>query len=122
MGLNNMFKGTKAIITLMLLVFAVFAAVPSTEAVGILFDTVKINGDTITEDEIISVERDSDLDIRLRILGLDDVENLRIEALVSGYEYEQIRDSTAAFEVDAGEIYTKDLSLHIPANMPNDDF
>ncbi|MBW3014483.1 hypothetical protein KY335_04575 [Candidatus Woesearchaeota archaeon] len=122
MGLNNMFKGTKAIITLMLLVFAVFAAVPSTEAVGILFDTVKMNGDTISDDEIISVERDSDLDIRLRILGLDDVENLRVEALVSGYEYEQIRDSTAAFEVDAGEIYTKDLSLHIPANMPNDDF
>lgn len=117
-----MFKGIKSIMILMLLVFALFAAVPSAEAVGVAFDTVKINGDAVAEDEIISVQRDSDLDIRVRILGLDSIDNLRVEALVSGYEYGLIRDSTAAFEVDEGEIYTKDLSVHIPANMPNDDF
>ncbi|MCK4669636.1 MAG: hypothetical protein KAT43_00420 [Nanoarchaeota archaeon] len=115
-------KGNKIVGSLILLAILVISVLPSAAAVGILFDSVKINGDIVADDEIISVERDSDLNIRLRILGLDNVENVRIEALISGFEYELIRDSTASFEVDADEIFTKDLTLHIPANMPNDDF
>ncbi|MBD3259879.1 hypothetical protein GF371_04595 [Candidatus Woesearchaeota archaeon] len=82
---------------------------------------IKINGDYYSQEEIITVVRDSDLDIRIKLLGLADADNLRVSARITGLEHGDIEETTRPFEVDAGERYTKNLELQIPGSMPLED-
>jgi len=85
-------------------------------------DYIKINGDYYSEDEIIPVDRGTDLEIRFKLFALADADNLRLSARITGLEHGDIYETTRPFEVDAGEGYTKNLELAIPGSMPLDDF
>ncbi|MBD3203755.1 hypothetical protein GF327_05640 [Candidatus Woesearchaeota archaeon] len=87
---------------------------------------VEINGEEVDPDSTLreQVERGENLDIKVRLTALEDVEDVQIDAFISGYEhsdFEPIHDSTSVFDVDANVSETKRLKLKIPDDIEIED-
>ncbi len=72
-------------------------------------------GDTIDIELWVQISTDAEDD------GITTVEDLKIEAWVGGYEYDNIEVSTSEFNMDAGVLYKKTLSLELPSDMDVED-
>lgn len=89
--------------------------------------TVKINGDTAENGDVLRVERGEDLDIRVTLkAGANDVENAEIQAYIAGYRYskyerELVSDFEGPIDLPAGNKDSYDLSLEIPFDMEQKD-
>lgn len=90
----------------------------------ILVSDVKVNGDSINaEDEVrTQFTRDNKIDVEVKLFAQADVEDVEIEAVIYGDEYETISDTTDSFDVENGTIYEKDLELELPSYMEQDDY
>lgn len=82
-------------------------------------DWVKIDGDLVTEDEQLVVERGDDLTIKVKLKnGNQSLEDVEVEARILGYEYsdhdDSLRDSTHVFDMVAFDARTETLNLDLP--------
>ena len=102
-----------AMLTLTSLVGAV-----NDNGVDIKISSVEINGDDVASP--ILVDKGDTIRIRVGIEAFNDVDDLELEAKISGYEYSDynaLYDSTPLFDVHAGTTKYVDLEIGLPRDM-----
>ncbi|MBW3014673.1 hypothetical protein KY335_05545 [Candidatus Woesearchaeota archaeon] len=118
-------KKTAVFGVLALLVFSIVALVSlsaTVSAVPVAVDFVKIDGDIVSGNEVIEVDRNTDLDIKVKLLALANAEDVRVEAMIQGFEHGVISDESDIFDMDSGETYTKKLSIHLPDELERNNY
>jgi uncharacterized membrane protein len=112
----------KVFVVLMVLLLSMLAVVATVQAVPVAVDFVKLDGDIISTDEVIEVDKNSDLNLKVKVLGLADAEDIRLSAEIHGFEHGVITDASDIFDIDAGESRTVSLNMHLPSRMDRDDY
>ena len=78
---------------------------------------VEVNGDEVLPNELSSnvVNRGEEMDIKVRLKTLSDVEDVQITAILTGYNRrEQLVDMTRSFDLKANDKDTFNLRIKIP--------
>ena len=84
---------------------------------------VKINGEEVAAsgNEILSVMRGEELDIKVKVVPSSDLEDLdavRLRAFIEGYDSRNlISDVSQLFDVEAGVSYYKSMKVEIPSDI-----
>ncbi len=117
---------------LMILLIALMFALPAYSAgnfgnqIGLKMVELKVDGDIITDDEIVRTQfnRNQELDIKVRVQSdmNTTTENVEVTAMILGDEHYEISDSTDTFDMEPGVVYTKTLSLALPDIMDKDNY
>jgi uncharacterized membrane protein len=95
----------------------------SAAAIPVEVDWVKIDGDIVYDGDVLDVDRDSGIDIKVQFEPLVDVDNMYVEAFISGHEYGILRDDSVEIkDLDAGNTYKTKLFLDLPQNMDKDEY
>ncbi|MBR9690566.1 hypothetical protein GOV08_02670 [Candidatus Woesearchaeota archaeon] len=105
-----------AIVVMFTLVATMAAAVPQVEY-------VKIDGDIHQPGDQLVVKRGETLDIRVKIQAEQEEDNVKVEAYIDGYEYdnyESVSDSENIFDMDMGDTEFVDLVIRIPERAEKD--
>lgn len=110
------------IVFMMLFVCAVFA-----NAIPVRIDSVDINDITLTSTALnrVGVERGQQLNVAVKLTGTDAVNNVEVEAFVSGFEFddvEKVSDNTGLFDVVSNVTYVKKLIIPLPDSMEKDNY
>lgn len=89
--------------------------------VDVLINSVEINGDDVLVGFPVLVDKGDTLNIRVGITAnLNRVEDLELDAKISGYEYsdnDNLYDSTSLFDVPAGTTKYVNLEIGLPRDM-----
>ena len=109
-------------IVLLLLISLVSTAVSvSAQSVPVTIDFVKIDGDIVSPNDVIKVERgssgDTGVEIKIRFAASADAKDLRAEAVLQGYEHGSLRGETELFDVTAGQKFTESFSVQLPDDL-----
>lgn len=86
---------------------------------------VKINGDVVNNGDDIrtSIDRDSTLQIRIKLKALADADDVEIMAWIAGDEHHTpFVDSSKTFDVEEGVLYTKELMLNLDNLVQMDNY
>ncbi len=84
---------------------------------------IKINGDVFEDGDQLVVELGETLDIRVKMNATQDEENVKVEAQLVGYEYddyEDISDSAHLFDMDVNTTEYKNMRIVVPEKMDKD--
>ncbi|MEM4267903.1 MAG: putative S-layer protein [Candidatus Woesearchaeota archaeon] len=108
--------------------FVFIVAVAFVSAVPVEIEKVKIDGDEITSiqddpdaDNILSIERDQEFEVKVEVRASADVRDAQIEVVIRGYDSdEMIEDITDVFDMKANRTYIKKLNLRLPVNADKD--
>jgi uncharacterized membrane protein len=122
MNTKNMFLLTFSLIAVLVLAMNV-------SAVGVQVTELKINSDEVEDiansdlNEVF--ERGEDLDLRVKVQALEDVSDVQVYAILTGYDYagyeqEKVLDSTDTIDMNENDVDRFDLSLTIPEKMDID--
>lgn len=114
-------RGHMKVFSMLLLVLAgLFAAVP-VNASGEPFEITAVEVcDIVADDshsEAVYVERGTNCNVEIYLLGNDNVDDVKIKAWVGGYEYDDIEDVSDMFDITSGVKYKKYLRLDFPEDM-----
>jgi uncharacterized membrane protein len=115
--------GILAILLVGLLAFCGLAyAIPST-----IIEKVEVEGtelDTAGTTRL-DVERGEDISVKIWLQSNVDLEDVEVEAFISGYEYndkERMSDTTHIFDMDTNVTYVKKLKLTLPSKVEEDNY
>lgn len=90
---------------------------------SLYFKSVEINGDKVGINEVLSVEEGQKINIHVGIAATENVNDIEVEAKISGYEYsdfEQLYDATELDNIDAGTTEYFDLDVNLPTRLDKD--
>mgnify|MGYP006292295347 CR=1 FL=1 len=115
---------TGVLMAVMLLTSLMAIGAVGAQKVPLNVDWVKVNGDKF--DGTQEFERGEELDIRVSVEALADVEDAQIEAYISGYEYgdyerELVSDTSDTFELRNGSHDRLEMSLKVPMKIETED-
>ncbi|MBI2079848.1 hypothetical protein HYT84_03715 [Candidatus Micrarchaeota archaeon] len=116
------FFGKLSVLCLMLVVLAVSALAVPVELTRVEVNDVQLTPLTVNK---LSVERGTQLEVEVRVLGLDDADNLELEAFLSGYEHNDVRRVAAyskVFSVEKDELEVKKFTLDLPGDLEVDTY
>ena len=116
-------KGISVFVVIAAIMMMVFsgAVVADAHISEDLIKWIKIDGEQFEDGEKLAIERGDDLTIKIKLVAEDDIEDIEIEAYISGYEYSdynRISDTTSTFDLDANETIYKTLEITIPDPSP----
>jgi hypothetical protein len=94
-----------------------FGSEKDTQGLGLLIESVEMNGNTVADSETIQVMNGESLDVDFRISALENFDDARLMIFIEGYEHSPIVASTEIFQMVAGKTYFKSLSVNLPADM-----
>jgi len=122
-------KNLRTLSVLMLLLVSMLAVgVQASPFTDIQVDEVSIEGtelDPAPQTNWLDLERDQEIEVRVELTGLADIDDVEITAFISGYEYndyEPMSDSTHVFDVDQDITYIKKLDLKLPSRVEEDKY
>ena len=89
-------------------------------------DEIRINGDTVTEDDALYVQLGETLNIRVVLESDTDIEGAQLQALIAGYRYahyerDMVTDYTRTFNLRADTRRSFDLTVRLPADLERED-
>jgi uncharacterized membrane protein len=102
------------------------AAMAFAAAVPVSIDEVKLDGDTLDSvqegsENILSLDRDDEFEVRVEVSADADVDDVQIEATIRGYDSDDmIEDITDVFDMNEGRTYIKRLTLSLPGDVDKD--
>lgn len=111
----------KSIIMFLILLISMLAPL-AIGASSVVFSEIEVNDIEVTAGGRVAIDRGEDLDIRVELFSPVDYEDVRVEASVEGYEYDEIEDETKIFDMNAGSTYVKNLHLNIPEDIDVGDY
>lgn len=123
--MNSNRIGLVLVTLLLLLVASVSVMAQTTDALTVY--ELEINRMDGLDSKIITIERGEDIDIDVTVLaGLNDVENVQIEAFIAGYRYAEyerdlVTDYTKTFDLTAENKRSFGLKLQVPVDMDKKD-
>lgn len=112
----------------LLLLTAVVALAPaSAQVLPLTIDNVEIDDVDVQPDEVnrLDLERGHTYDVEVRLTAMADVDDVEVEAFVSGFEYNdisRISDAVHVFDADAGVTYVKRMKVTMPDDIEEDDY
>lgn len=117
-------KSIFGLFSALLLMLSTFAVMPSTAVAlpfdGYFIDHIEVN-DVTAEGNVVDLPRGETAVIEVFIHGnpnlRDAIEDVRVEARISGYEHGVIRDESSIFTIEPGVNYRKVLRLEIPEDF-----
>lgn len=113
-----------ALFLVALMSFSLVSAI-NDDAQDLDWGTLRINGDFVGNDEVLAVEEGEALEIRLGLEANADIDNIEVDAKISGYEYsdyENLQDSTHLFDVQAGNTKYVNLEVQMPNRLSKDEY
>ena len=121
-SIKNLIFLSLAILLMPIAAFAQETSVVSQGNLPIFLNEVKIDGTTVhpfgwTK---LNVERNSEIEIKFYLEAYEDVEDIEINAFISGYEYnnkERIAGHISMFDMDANTMYVKKMKIKIPSDL-----
>ncbi len=121
--MNNKFKVLSILMLFLIGVLSIGA-----QALPIVVDEVRVEGTDLAPSPQVNwldLERDQEIEVRVELHGLADVNNVEVMAFVSGYEYndyEPMSDTTHVFDVEGNVTYVKTLNLKLPSRVEEDNY
>jgi len=120
-------RKTTSIALMLLISMVLFSAVAFSADMQVTVDDVKVNGDSLSQDESnrLGVERGEELEVKVILTSNASVENVQVQASISGYEYsyvESVSDMTKTFNMDANTTHRKKLYINLPENVEEDRY
>ncbi|HLP79091.1 MAG TPA: hypothetical protein VK158_00490 [Acidobacteriota bacterium] len=121
--MKNVVQIVLAMLVAVMMASSAFAALEFDDAVTV--ESIKVNGDVYEDGDQIKVDLGEELDIRLKIQAMEDVDNIEASARLIGYEYsDKERDSVSDYsdlmDLKAGDTEYLDMSLKIPVKADKD--
>ncbi len=110
---------------IMVLLVALVVVSGAVSALNADLDWVKVDGDLMAPglNSVQSLDRDNEFEVRVQFTALEDLENVEIEAMVSGYDHnDRVTDVSEVFDAKANVSYTKKLVLTLPARIQEDQY
>jgi len=108
-------------------VFIIFLfSMVAVNAISVTIDEVKLDGDVLdatSTNKVLDVERDQELDVKVRITANETKDNVQIEITIRGYDHNDlIEDITDTFDVKSGTTYIKRLKLPLRERLDQDRY
>ncbi len=95
-------------------------------ALPLTVNEVQIDDITLTSGaNRVSLDRNAEYSVEIQFTPQQAIENLELEAFISGYEYnydDKISDGTPADDYDANITYKRTLSIRIPKDVEEDSY
>lgn len=82
---------------------------------------VTIDDDTVTDNSIVSVERENSIKIKVSVEGIANTTDNRIKAWITGYR-DKIEEVSRKFDLESGDTVSKTLDLEIPNDLEAKDY
>ena len=122
--MSKKFLSIMAVFLISLLTLSMVSALETTQ---VDWGTVKINGDIIDVDgnERIVVEEGETLEIRVSLRAIENVEDVEVEAEISGYEYsdyENLEDTAHIDDLRADTTHPFNLEIDLPNKLDKDEY
>ncbi|MFH1405644.1 MAG: hypothetical protein ABIG52_00325 [Nanoarchaeota archaeon] len=95
-----------------------------TNNVELTLSSVKVNGEDALG-KVLAVEEGQTLEIKVGLDAILDVENVQVEAEISGYEYsdyESLQDTTHLFDLASGTLKFVNLKVTLPTKLEKDTY
>src|SRR3989344_2248652 len=113
-----------ALFLVSLLTVSMVSAIDSTQ---VEWGTIKINGDVIDVEngERIAIEEGAPLQLKVGLRALQDVQDVEVEAEISGYEYsdyENLGDSAHIEDLEADTTKYFNLEINMPTMLDRDEY
>lgn len=88
---------------------------------------VEVDDEVVSETDAnrLDVERGNDIEVSIRLRSDVDMEDVEIEAFISGYEHsdrDRISDNVGPFDMDANTSYVKYVTLGLPDLVDEDSY
>ena len=118
---KNLF-GKLSVLCLMLVVLAVGALAVPVELTRVELNDVHMTPLAVNK---LALERGNDVDVEVQVLGLEDADNLELQAFLSGYEHNDVRRIAAyskVFSVVENELEVKKFRLALPDDLVEDTY
>ena len=121
------FKKITSVLLMIIISTVLFSAAVFAADISATIDDVKVNGDSLSSSDLnrLSVERGEELEIKVIVTASSALENVQVEAEISGYEYshiESVSDKSRTFDMDANSTSRKYLSIVLPENVEEDSY
>lgn len=84
-------------------------------------DMIKINGDTMGS-SVEEYDVEDELEVKLRLVSPEDVEEVFVTVLLHGYKYETISDSTRIHKLYGDRSQTETFNLELPELMESGEY
>ncbi len=100
-----------------------FAANNVSTSNDVELEYIRINGDIYQSGENIRVDVNEELDIRVKLQALADVEDVEVSTRLVGYEYSdyvQVSDHSGVFDLRSGDTDFIDLQVQVPVDSDKD--
>jgi len=95
-------------------------------ALNVTIDEVKLDNDVLSAsstNKVLDLERDQELDVKVRITAQETQDNAQIEVNIRGYDHDDlIEDITDTFDVKKGISYIKRLKLPLRERLDQDRY
>jgi uncharacterized membrane protein len=123
---EKMNRGKTKLFSVFIMLFVSFLALSgAVTAINAEIDWVKVDGDELTPglNTIQDIERDNTFPVRVQVTALEDLEDVEVEAMISGYDHnDRVSDVTDVFDMKANVSYRKDLELKLPPRIDVDQY
>ena len=118
-------KKIKTYSAFLLLLISLVALSGVVSALNADIDWVKVDGDLVSPglNDVQDLEKDNEFEVRVHVVAFEDIDNVEIEAMLSGYDHDdRASDVSEVFDMKANVSYTKKLNLKLPARMDQDQY
>jgi len=115
----------KLVSALTLFLVALIALSGAASAIDATIDFVKVDGDEVQQgtSSVLALDRANEVEIRVMITALSDLENVEVEAVMSGASHDDsVSETTDRVDIKAGRSRTFDLTLEFPQRMDRDTY
>ena len=110
---------------LLVLLVVILTLSGSASALNAAIDFVKVDGDEMAPglNTVQDLEKDNSFEVRVKVTALEDLEDVEIEAMISGYDHnDRVSDVSDVFDMKANVSYTKKLELKLAPRMDVDQY
>ncbi len=113
--------------TIGMVLLCTLALVGAVAAIPVNITRVEIDDHKINPDQInrLDVLRNSEVDFEVTLEASEDLDNVEVEVIVSGFEHnkdKELRDHIGPFDMDTGVTYRKNLQITFPELVEEDDY
>lgn len=121
-------KTSKSVGIFVALALAFIAAASAAAALPAYIDSAQVNDQELVPNDWtrLDIERNDKIELELKLMSFEDVENVEIQAFISGYEYNtgdsRIEADSKIFDMEANVSYVKRLMLSIPGDIDQEDY
>ncbi len=98
--------------------------VSALDATTLQWDSVKINGDNIEEGDVLAIEEGETFTVQvmLKNTGASSINDVEVEAKISGYEYGTLSATSGMFDIAAGNSKPITLTMDLPKKLEKDEY